>query len=206
MAKTGKRKKSEYGPTPSRKYWCDYYRLNYDKHIDPSDFAWFCYKYMNKGDGLIDLGCGNLRDAKFFNDLGIVVCAVDWVEPVDVPDDIEFLQLDINDLPKIKFDHGYMRFLLHSIKRKTETKLLDWAAKYCTNVYIEARSDKGETEQDTHYVRLVPFAAVSYKLRERGFTILHAVETDGLSVCGDSNPVLFRIIASKEPEKYDSTI
>ena len=66
-----------------KKYWNAYYEIK--KQIDyPSSFANFCFdkEYLKKDMNVVEIGCGDGRDAKFFASKGISVHAIDQSKTV----------------------------------------------------------------------------------------------------------------------------
>jgi ubiquinone/menaquinone biosynthesis C-methylase UbiE len=64
----------------SQTYWENYYQSG-AAPAEPSNFASFVVaKHVQPGQSLIELGCGNGRDAQFFAASGIDVIAVDQCE------------------------------------------------------------------------------------------------------------------------------
>lgn len=58
-------------------YWEDYYKENCMPK-EPSLFAEWCWdNYLEKGNSVVELGCGNGRDAVFFASNNIEVQAID---------------------------------------------------------------------------------------------------------------------------------
>ena len=61
------------------KYWNEYYKKNIAPN-EPSKFAKDILKYLDSGKKLIELGCGNGRDAMFLANNNISVVAIDQSE------------------------------------------------------------------------------------------------------------------------------
>lgn len=201
-----------------KNYWENYYNDNPDP-VDASTFAQFVIGFLNKKNTLIELGCGNGRDSIFFAENGINVIAVDQVESeLDYlndkygNDDLIFKNGDFTNLAKVNtYDYVYSRFTLHSITEEAEGNVFDWVKSQLNEkglFLFEVRSINdpmlscGEKLSDTenvttHYRRYLDLDETISKLEERGFDILYKLESDNLSVYGDDNPVLIRIVAKK---------
>ncbi|MDX1446886.1 class I SAM-dependent methyltransferase, partial [Lishizhenia sp.] len=119
-----------------KKYWEKYYKEQGKKfNANPSLFAKFLVKegYLKKGDSLIELGCGNGRDALYFAQKGLNVKAIDQSEfTTKNLNEIEGITAETNDFTRLddlseKVDVIYSRFTLHSIDKKGEKRVLKWA-------------------------------------------------------------------------------
>lgn len=96
---------------------------------------------------IVELGCGNGRDALFFANKGMNVLAIDQCE-----EEIKFLSNKYKNLKNIAFraddftnlkdsnppfDIVYSRFTLHSVSKEQETKTLMWAyGNLCPEGYL----------------------------------------------------------------------
>jgi cyclopropane fatty-acyl-phospholipid synthase-like methyltransferase len=60
-------------------YWTKYYR-DHKESFEPSFFSKSITKFLNEGDSLIDLGCGNGRDSIYFTHKNIYTHGVDYNE------------------------------------------------------------------------------------------------------------------------------
>ena len=61
-------------------YWNNYYKKNILHNTKPSNFSKFCYnKFIKNGrkKNILDIGCGNGRDAIFFFKKGLKVACID---------------------------------------------------------------------------------------------------------------------------------
>jgi len=205
-----------------KEYWENYYKLQ-NVTLQPSLFAKFALKnHVKTGSSLIELGCGNGRDAKFFAANIIDVLAVDQCE-----DEISFLSKK-NNYNNLKFkcgdftclgdiglfDNIYSRFTLHSISEKEESQVIEWAYNHLNGggmLLIEARGQKNELFKlgqsvpgdpsayiyDNHYRRFINIEKIWEKLKMKRFEIISAEEKSGFAPFGGSDHVFIRIIASK---------
>ena len=111
-------------------YWQKYYKQDAAPH-DPSLFAQFVgAEYFESGERVIELGCGNGRDAHYLAGRGIEVTAVDQAvtnldEALLNPRFVgaDFTMLD--EAPQ-QFDGVYSRFTLHSITSEEQARVLGW--------------------------------------------------------------------------------
>lgn len=187
------------------KYWEKYYKnkTNIDNH---SSFAEFCLSYINKGDNILDICCGDGRDSVYFNNKDLKVTGIDLVKPntniftfkkVDLSDKLSDFSLST------KFNNVYSRFMLHSIPEDIE----DYVLINCNNIlhesgllFIEVRSDKGVIPNTTndHYRRLLNLELLKSKLINLNFDIIYIEESADWSIAKEDNPILIRIVARKK--------
>lgn len=187
--------------------------------VKPSPFAEYVADRLDPGSALLEVGCGNGRDCTFFDAIGQKVTALDKSEGAieycrenyaDRP--ITFVSGTAPDLEATRagsFDAIYSRFCIHAMTYDEEAEFLASAAHLLRSggtLYIECRSindplaRKGEvispTERiDGHYRRFIVFDELAQTLKRNGFEIAESVESDGLAVYKDDNPVVIRVVA-----------
>ncbi|WP_270647362.1 class I SAM-dependent methyltransferase [Paeniclostridium hominis] len=204
------------------KYWNDFY----NKDIAPkeaSKFANDIIEFLEMGKSLVELGCGNGRDAKFFSRYSINITAIDQSEAVilklndsNKQDNLKFICDDFvnsNLLDQNKFDYAYSRFTIHSITEEEETILVKRvynSLKSGGMFFIEVRSVKDELYglgknvgrnayiYNEHYRRFIIIDELVQTLKEEGFKIISAKESSNWAIYKDLNPVVIRIIAKKD--------
>lgn len=185
----------------------------------PSPFAQTVADALVPGTRILEIGCGNGRDACFFAGQGHDVVAIDRSpEAVDaagaagssarfLAGTLPELESDIGD----QFDAAYSRFVIHAMPVTEEEELLDSVAQALKpggRFFIECRSINdpmsrlGEVLSPTerihgHYRRFIILEELRDRLTSRGFAIEEEVESDGLAVFGDDDPVVIRISARK---------
>jgi tellurite methyltransferase len=202
-------------------YWEAFYAMQ-NKELKPSLFAnYVVEKIAKEQDKLIELGCGNGRDAILFANNQLNVIAVDQCKS-----EIDFLSHTYRKLENIQFKHKdftrltneqkfdivYSRFTLHSIS--SEQEVLKWAYKNLESqgfFCIEARGQKneiygkgepveGEKDAyilDNHYRRFINIELLSAELEDIGFTIKLAEEKKGFAPFNGENETYLRVIACK---------
>lgn len=185
----------------------------------PSQFAESVAAVLPHGTRLIEIGCGNGRDACFFAREGHEVVAIDRS-----PEAVEaaraastpaiFLAGTLPELTREirePFSAAYSRFVLHAMPVAEEEELLDSINTILEpggRFFIECRSINdpmsrlGEVLSPTerihgHYRRFIVPEELRERLTSRGFEIEDEVESDGLAVFGDEDPVVIRITARK---------
>ncbi len=209
-----------------RGYWDRFYNKPHHDIETPSTFALACLKRIHPGETLFELGCGNGRDALFFGRSGVKVIACDQSDvvishliqrasEVAYQEPPEFICTDFsrlgNDFDR-RVDVVYSRFTLHAVSAEEASSALAWASKVLKpggRLFAEARSVKGSLygvgepcERDAfvyqgHYRRFIRRDELHSELESLGFAIEEIVESDGLAVYGDDDPVVIRVTAKK---------
>ena len=131
-----------------------------------------------------------------------------------------FLQADFAELDRVygadqaPLDAVYSRFTLHAIPAAIQHAALAWtAARLATGgqLLVEVRSVKGslygkgeEVERDAflhdgHYRRFLRLDELTAEVEGLGLSIVEALESDGVAVYKDDDPVVIRLTARKRP-------
>ena len=204
-----------------KNYWEEYYKKN-AAPTNPSKFAEFCLPKFQKGEVLLEIGCGNGRDSIFFGKNEINVIAIDQSEE-------EIKKLQSLKYPNVTFkaadmvydkeiyipnftDYVYSRFTLHAIGEKEQLMVM-------RNVYdslkkgglflIEVRStndnifgkgkkvEKNAYIYEGHYRRFIDFNELKEIAKDHNFSIEYAIEGKDLAQYKDSNPTVIRMILKK---------
>jgi adenylylsulfate kinase-like enzyme len=202
-----------------RNHWAQVYR-DY-KPQPPSSFAMACSRRLHAQMSLLELGCGTGRDAIFFAQHGLRVTALDRSDAAIescrsglIGTSAEFLCLDAASagslLPR-RFDVVYSRFSLHAMTREEERGALQASHDLLSAgglLCIECRSindalaRQGEVISPTerisgHYRRFIVRHELIEQLDMLGFDIIDQVESQGLAIHGDEDPVVIRVVAKK---------
>lgn len=202
-----------------KKYWQEYYSKN-TTPFDPSPFSQFAIEWLDKNKTLLELGCGNARDAVFFQKQGIDVTAIDQVNTeIDhlnnsyATDNLRFICDDFTNIKTVdeSFNYIYSRFTIHSINYHQEQETLAWVKKHLNKdglLLVEVRSIKDELfnegnsvkDEDNakitdHYRRFINFNRFKRDLVELGLKIIFEQEDKGLAPYKREDPVVIRIIA-----------
>ncbi len=207
-------------------YWNQYYAREHRDILEPSSFARWCRQHFEPGQTLFELGCGNGRDALFFAREGLEVIACDQAESAiehlssrygngEFPRRPRFLCGEfqaLHDLWQEPLDIVYSRFSLHAVRAEVAEQALSWSARRLRpggQLLVEARSvlgslyGKGEPrERDAfiyngHYRRFLRRAELISELEELGFDIVEQIESSGLAVHRDDDPVVIRVLARR---------
>lgn len=206
-------------------YWDGYYHAG-SADTTASLFAQHVLKeYLqeNKEGRILELGCGNGRDSRYFLSNGFRVVAIDASKKA-----IEILQkefsktrhsificgdfVDPANLCMEEYDFCYSRFSIHSINEKQEKALIKnvyGALKKRGYFFIEARSvfdelyGKGEKVGEDayffngHYRRFIRKEKLQSELKKNGFDIASLEENRGFAPYREENPIIIRCIARK---------
>ena len=168
---------------------------------------------------IMEVGCGNGRDASFFAKLGNKVTAIDMSDEAVKFCKQQFQKLPIafetGKLPDIAnkyentFDVVYSRFVIHAMSKEEEIEMLNasfFILKPNGKLYIECRSikdpmaRKGEVISSTerifgHYRRFIVLHKFRERVKKAGFRIIEEIESNNLSVHLNDNPVVIRLVA-----------
>lgn len=204
----------------NKQYWNNLYAGKLGNR-EPSSFALHVLESLPGNSTMLELGCGNGRDAFFFAEHGHQVYAIDQSavvinrikgENINPRFHCRDIRSDRKPFP-FRVDHGYARFFLHALN-KSEA---DAAIRLMSHVlpdnglfFSESRSVKsslygvGETVEDDIYItdhkrRFIHRDELIQQLELNGFIIDQVVESDGLAVYMDDDPVVIRVTARKAP-------
>ena len=203
-------------------YWDEYYNKD-EAPREPSQFAMDILPYLEEDKHLVELGCGNGRDAFYFANNGVNVLAIDQSESSicnlqrnnNYKNRIEFIADDFimsERLKELYYDYVYSRFTIHSITEEEESILLNRiynTLKIDGLLFIEVRSIKDDiyglgtkTARNTyiyneHCRRFIVIEELINKIKRIGFKIILVSEDRGYAMFKDENPIVIRIIAQK---------
>lgn len=202
-----------------RLYWNDYYGGK-KQVFEPSKFAEYISKYLDKGKSLIELGCGNGRDSVFFHDIGLKVLGIDASDSVVQKlksNETDNLLFECDDFVCTKellnsYDYCYSRFTIHAITKAQEKELLPKIYRSLRpggKLFIETRGvndelygkgtkvDEDAYIFDSHFRRFIRIEQLVESLTNIGFNIVEADEKRDFAPFGDENPLIIRIVAEK---------
>jgi SAM-dependent methyltransferase len=203
----------------SKQYWEKYYS-QHPHPFNPSAFAIAISRHIKKPGLLIELGCGNGRDAIFFSQkLDVNVLAIDQCE-LEIErlardhsnDKLEFVAADFSRYePQKRPLYVYSRWTIHAIDELAEERTFGWVGRQLKSggkLFIEARSIRddlyGVGEKvgnhafiSDHYRRFIEMGVFQSRLEKVGFKIDEAIESRGLAALKDDDPFLVRVVAVK---------
>jgi hypothetical protein len=125
---------------------------------------------------------------------------------------LRFLSADFSTYaPEAAVQYVYSRWTMHAIDEEAEDRTLDRVTAAVAPgglFFVEARSIRddlygkgtpvGEHAFITdHYRRFMDPAVFEQKLRKRGWTVLESIESRGLAVHKDDDPMIVRVVAQK---------
>ena len=207
-------------PVDNRDYWNQYYKNDVCSK-QPSPFAQYVATLIEPGRRLVELGCGNGRDAVYLAAQGLKVTALDLssvtiehLREQNIPN-TEFICEDFvnSDIHRPNgYDYAYSRFTMHSINKNQEQLLLQRV--YASlrpggKLFIEVRSVKdplfGKGRQleynaffyDNHYRRFIVLEELVAELEECGFLVEYAKDSKGFAPYGNEDPSVIRVVARR---------
>ena len=203
------------------KHWKDYY-LKDRAPTFPSNFAEYVLQKINKNQNMLEIGCGNGRDAVFFKKNGLKVDAIDRSDDAIVLCKTKYKDLNIGfyhgEIDQIieidnnfKYDNIYCRFVLHAMPIEEEIILIQNSFELLKKkgmLFIECRSindqmiREGEVISPTerisgHYRRFIIMEELGDRLKNAGFEVLSLFEKENAAKFGNDNPVVIRAIVRK---------
>ncbi len=204
-------------------YWENYYKKQVAP-AEPSRFARFVMgQFVSSGQRLVELGCGNGRDANFFGENGVKVVAFDQatteieeLNRANLCNNVTFRSGDFTQLENDTkgFDAVYSRFTLHSVDSSGQARALAWAARNLVDgglLCVEVRGQKnslfGKGEPvdgqhdafifNDHYRRFLNKDELDQQVMGLGFDIVSSEESKGFAPLGDEDDFFIRHVASK---------
>ena len=201
------------------KHWGNYYSKNVVPN-KPSSFAKDVLKHMKKEKYILEIGCGNGRDSRFFASNGFRVDAIDRSKDAinlcrSTSDSINYKVVDIGTNTKFiasnRYDYIYCRFVIHAMPLEEEIELIKntfKALKKGGMLFIECRSindplsRKGDIISSNersygHYRRFIVLEELQDNLIKHGYKIKSILEENNVSKHGDDNPVVIRCLTYK---------
>jgi len=202
------------------RYWDEYYKKDAAPSF-PSPFAGYVANKLRTKQNILEIGCGNGRDSKFFSSKGHHVTgldrsgkAIELCKSLYSDEPIEFFFGEVTDITKInkkKYDLIYSRFVVHAMSINEELEMLKTSYQLLNNngqFFIECRSindplsNTGEVLSHTeriegHYRRFIILEELKQRLIKVGFEIIEAIESNGLANLGEEDPVVIRVEAIK---------
>jgi len=201
-------------------HWDEYYKKD-NIPTFPSPFAEYVANQLSNKQNILEIGCGNGRDAKFFSSQGHHVTGLDIsCEAIELckklysNKSLEFFFgtiADIARMNKIKYDLIYSRFVIHAMSLHEELKTLKMSYELLNidgQFFTECRSIKdplsrkgdklSQTERvDGHYRRFIILKEFEQRLVQVGFKIIKTIESNGLAKFEKEDPIIIRVNAIK---------
>ena len=202
-----------------KQYWNKYY-AEQTSPTEATSFARHISSQMPPRSTILELGCGNGRDAFFFAEAGHQVLACDQSAVIiqalkdGAQQGPRFFVDNIGDMqfrPEGTIDIVYTRFVLHALSNEEAGRAYDWiyAQLPAGGLFLsESRSVndplRGDGERlaehlymTDHKRRFLERTELIQELEQVGFVIDEAVEDNGLAVYKDDDPIVIRLVARK---------
>ncbi|SDO33408.1 class I SAM-dependent methyltransferase [Geodermatophilus sp. DSM 45219] len=203
-----------------RDYWQDFYASADVDRVPPveSGFATWVAEQLPPAAGVLDVGTGTGRDARYFARTGRPVLALDYssaaIERGRAAADREgwaadFRVVNLADLHQVaevagQMDpavdwHLYARFLVHAIDDLARANLWTLAAAVARRggeCWLEFRTDRDEREKHVfgdHFRRYLDPQQVVLEAKEHELKVLSLVEGRGLAPYGEEDPWVARL-------------
>ena len=201
-------------------HWDEYYKKDNAPSF-PSPFAEYVANKLSTQQNILEIGCGNGRDSKFFLSKGHHVTgldksakAIELCKSLYSNEPIEFFYGAITDIVKTnnkKYDLIYSRFVIHTMSMNEELEMLKTSyhvLKKNGQFFLECRSihdplsTTGEMLSHTerikgHYRRFIILEELKLRLMQVGFEVIEAIESNGLAKFEKEDPMIIRIKAIK---------
>ena len=203
-------------------YWEQVY-TNRSVPQECSLFAQFVRQnYLQLPHHVIELGCGNGRDAHYLVDYCAQLTAVDQckaeitrLQRTNHHPNLKFMVADFTHLPIVhqQYDLIYSRFTLHSISSAAQQRVLSWTKKAVTAsgwLCIEARGYRNSLYQrgqsvpnepdafiyNDHYRRFINLPDLVAQLKNQGWQIVLAREDQGFAPFAGQDDYFWRLVAT----------
>lgn len=193
-------------------YWNNFYSISKELPFEPSNFSTYALQFLQSQSAkesqvhILDLGCGNGRDAYFFSSKGYKVTGIDPASQIET-DKFQFIQKNVFDLKLRGFDVYYLRFVIHALLESDCDRLLAKLSLLPPDALImfETRSTANITSEeksatffrspigDEHFRMLYSKDYMDRKLSE-SFTILKSSDSADVAVFKSENPFCLRYI------------
>jgi bifunctional enzyme CysN/CysC len=206
----------------NKNYWDHYYYQAADLVGQPSNYAKICSVEWTSPLKIIEVGCGNGRDAFHFAHLGHDVIGLDISDSAiqlckkkykygRVEFIVGTLQQYLSTNISRQVDVVYSRFSLHAMDKHEESETLMagyYLLKNGGRLYLECRSINDPMAQfgekisedervHGHYRRFIRIERLTNTLEKLGFRVLDAAELSGVTPLGHDDPVVIRLTATK---------
>lgn len=207
----------------TKDYWDSFYDRAHPAY-NPSPFAQFIQGRFPNQLNLIDVGCGNGRDAFFFSQhrervVGIdasttAIANCDRIKQIRGFRNVEFAVADVDVVQDLQALFGrlglssgnclfYARFFLHAINSETQNVFLDFFAARMTPNCIMCLEFRTAEDQDgykvfgDHYRRFIDPHRLSSQAAQRNLKTEYFNHGKGLAVYGAEDPYIARLVFSR---------
>ncbi len=203
------------------RHWENFYQSG-SAVSHPSPFAQDVVRRLEPRRSILEVGCGNGRDAAFFANCGHQVLGVDKsVEAIEYCErhhrdlsGTRFLAgstADVSSNQRGGFDVVYSRFCIHAMTPSEEAEFLTELVRLTApgaSLFIECRSindllaRQGEVLSPTeriagHYRRFIVVDELVAAVEAAGFSVVESIEGRGLAKFDSEDPVVIRLTARR---------
>ncbi len=202
-------------------YWNDFYKSNANFIEQESSFAIFTLDYLKKypeHKNLIDIGCGNGRDLKYFIMNNYFGTGIDNSHEVCEYLRMQNLNIILDSFITYnytEYDIFYSRFSLHSISYpdiKNFISNISNCMSYKSLFFIETRSIKGTEYEHLDYIELdfkggigeihkrtlLNKTHLTELLKSANLIVEYESDTNGISVYKGEDPYIIRLVVRKK--------
>jgi SAM-dependent methyltransferase len=196
-------------------YWNEFYSKNIA--FPPSQFAALVASELDETKGILEIGCGNGRDAIFFSSRGHPVKAIDASEVAIEKNKtannrnplIKFIHLDAREVRQLisenrdKINVIYSRFFLHSITEDIQEEIISSISEETnvgTRIFFEYRTtedEKAEKIFGQHFRRYIDHDHLVRLMSVAGLEVVYETSGNGMAYYKGEDPHVGRIIAQK---------
>ena len=197
---------------PNEAYWSNFYSNSKELPFEPSNFSRYALQFLQDRLGkksqihILDMGCGNGRDAYFFSSRGYKVTGLDPASQIET-DKFQFIKKNVFELELTGFDVYYLRFVIHTLKESDCDQLFAQLSLLPSEALImfETRSTKNLTNEEKsetffrspigleHFRMLYSKKYINEKISDN-FTILESSDSSDVAVFKAENPFCLRYI------------
>lgn len=188
----------------------------------PSDFAKYLTEIIDEKNIILDIGAGQGRDSKYFATLGHCVIAVDQsLASVEIISgfghpNLKGVQIDISSKKDLETLRGlifrerslesislliYCRFLAHAIDRSVLMQLIQFAEEIMLPnelIVFEHRAMPSEKYTfNEHFRKPIRNEEFITFLNSKFFQVLYEIESFGLAIYGEEDPLIARLIVKR---------
>ena len=197
---------------PNEAYWSNFYSNSKELPFEPSNFSMYAWHFLQSHlqeksqIHILDLGCGNGRDAYFFSSKGYRITGLDPSSKIET-DRFQFIQKNVFEIELNGFDVYYLRFVIHTLLESDCDQLFAKLSRLPPEAVImfETRSTKNITNEEKaetffrspigleHFRMLYSKKYINEKISEN-FTILESSDSSDVAVFKAENPFCLRYI------------
>jgi len=179
----------------NKDYWENWYeKKHYSK---PTEFVKFAKQYIDVGNFVCELGCGNGRDSHYLGEVGYVVDAFDFACENKDTYKVRFMKEELKQTLQrgYLYDVVYSRFFLHCLTDFEIRKVLKWNK----GLFIAEFRCKGDkpTIWNNHKRNFIDGDAFLKTMYKLGYEILYYKKGRDVAKFKNENPLVIRVVARR---------